>query len=679
MVIYLLAGNYDERYNCIEEGTKMRAFDFKKQSIFLYWIVTFLYWEILAHAGMYDQFQGSFLYALGISGALALAVALLVSLLPPKWMFPANLVLTLGGTFVYGSQMVYCFIFGTPYSVSQMGLGAGAVSQFYREMFTTMAENWTWIAGLLLPLAVLIFLGAAHAFRQPDRKARLVFLLLAAAAASAVWLGICRGGTNMFSDYYFFVSSKSTTAQTMERFGVPMTFLLELARPESDENSMSVPLEMPSAEDGGESETEEGPVEYNVLPLDFEALNAGTDNEKLIALNNYFSQVPGTSKNEYTGMFRDYNLIFICAESFSPAAVDPVYTPTLYRLTHEGFVFENYYNTFPNTTTDGEYTLTQGLYPDSTKDKYSSSMKASAQNDLPFALGNFFAREFGVKSWGYHNNVGNYYNRDLSHPNMGYEMKFNRDGMTFSGYWPTSDLEMMQQSVDDYINEPQFHAYYMTFSGHYQYNPNDNGVVRKHYNRLEDSPWDQVTQKGYVACHMELDLAMEYLLNRLEEAGIADKTVIVMASDHTPYGLPKNQYFEMMNMEESFFNWYKSNLVFWVGGMEEPVVVKEYCSTADVLPTILNLWGFPYDSRMYPGTDVFSDGVHAAVLIDHSFLTDKVWFNTNTGEIHYLVPQEEVPENYIESMNQLIASRFEFSAEILRNNYYQHVFSGGNS
>ena len=104
-------------------------------------------------------------------------------------------------------------------------------------------------------------------------------------------------------------------------------------------------------------------------------------------------------------------------------------------------------------------------------------------------------------------------------------------------------------------------------------------------------------------------------------------------------------------------------------------MVKEYCSTADVLPTILNLWGFPYDSRMYPGTDVFSDGVHAAVLIDHSFLTDKVWFNSNTGEIRYQVSQEEVPENYVENMNQLIASRFAFSAEILRNNYYGYLFA----
>ena len=647
----------------------MHLRDFRKQGIPAFWIFAFLYWEILAHAGMHDQFQSSFRYALAISGSFALLIGVLVSLLPEKLIFPVNLLLAVAGTFLYGSQMVYCFIFGTPYSVAQMGLGAGAVTQFYREMLTTMSENWTWILGLLLPLAVLLILTIKHCFRRPEKKARLAALVLASVMAAAVWLDINRGGTAMFSDYYFFTSRKSTTAQTMERFGVPMTFLLELTRPEA-----TITMDAPVIPVEEVPEAEEEEVIYNVLPLDFDALSAGTDNEKLIALNNYFSQVPGTRQNEYTGMLKDHNLIFICAESFSPAAVDPVYTPTLYKLTHEGFIFENYYNTFPNTTTDGEYTLTQGLYPDSTKDKYSSSMMASANNDLPFALGNFFQREYGVKSWGYHNNVGSYYKRELSHPNMGYEMKFNKDGMTFTGYWPTSDLEMMEQSVDDYINQPQFHAYYMTFSGHYQYNPNDNGVVRKHYNSLAESPWRQMGQKGYIACHMELDLALEYLLNRLEEAGIADKTAIVMASDHTPYGLSKENYFDMIGQEEDFFGWYKSNLIFWVGGMEEPVVVEEYCSTADVLPTILNLWGFPYDSRLYPGTDVFSDGVHAAVLIDHSFLTDKVWFNSNTGEIRYQVPQEEVPENYVENMNQLIASRFEFSAEILRNNYYQHIF-----
>ena len=43
----------------------------------------------------------------------------------------------------------------------------------------------------------------------------------------------------------------------------------------------------------------------------------------------------------------------------------------------------------------------------------------------------------------------------------------------------------------------------------------------------------------------------------------------------------------------------------WNAGMEEPVIVDKACCSVDVLPTLLNLFGFDYDSRMYAGRDIF--------------------------------------------------------------------------
>ena len=102
--------------------------------------------------------------------------------------------------------------------------------------------------------------------------------------------------------------------------------------------------------------------------------------------------------------------------------------------------------------------------------------------------------------------------------------------------------------------------------------------------------------------------------------------------------------------------------------------MDEYCCNVDILPTILNLWGFEYDSRMLAGTDVFSDGTHAAVLVNKSFLTDKVWFDANKGEIRYMVPENEIPEGYIENMNRLIETKYAISADILNKAYYNYVF-----
>ena len=826
----------------------------RKWGIQVYWLMAVLYWEILTHAGMYDQFHSSFLYALAFSAAAALLLGALISSLPPKAILPVSVAVSVGVMVLYGSQMVYSFIFGTPYSVSQIGLGADAVTSFWREMLQSMRENLVWLLGLLAPFALLILLHRRKAMEKPNRIQRACAVAAGLALVAISWGSIRAGGTGMYSTYYFFCDSGSTTSQTMERFGVPTTFLLEYTRPESDslllgeellfsmdelsgitelsgvaepvvqtepssqtepsvqteaaietevtktieplretkeikltepgvgtvteketeptetikaireaepteairpapttgttesaagteastpvfvevfakepsEESSGAPAEVlaeepaeesteVSSEEVTEKATEELTVEpteeiteepteevtekateeetedvteepteetvpeeeqkpsYNVMDIDFERLAQETNSSRLAALHRCFSQLPASNQNEFTGIFRDYNLIVICAESFSPAALDPEITPTLYKMAHEGFVFNNYYNSFPNTTTNGEYALTQGLFPDSTRDKYNSSMRASYKNTLPFTLGNAFSQQLGVTSRGYHNYLGDYYSRYLTHPNMGYEMKFNHSGMELSGTWPNSDLEMMEASVDDYIHDSQFNVYYMTFSGHYQYNSDVNAMVAKNYDLVEDIPGYSMIQKGYLACHIELDKAMEYLISRLEEEGIADKTLIVMASDHYPYGIPEEDYFEMLGEPKDLFGKYKSTLIFWVDGME-PMEVDEYCCNVDILPTLLNMWGLEYDSRLLSGTDIFSDSFHMAVLIDRSFLTDLVWFNPNRGEIRYLVEESLVPEGYIDSVNKLISTRFELAKEIVKNDYYSLLF-----
>lgn len=192
-----------------------------------YWLLAVLYWEILTHAGMYGQFHSSFLYALAFSAAAALLLGTLISFLPEKAVLPVSAVVSVGVMVLYGSQMVYCFIFGTPYSASQIGLGADAVTSFWREMLQSMLDNLFWLLGLLVPFVLLILLHRWKALEKPGPIHR------AGAAATALvlvlisWGVIRSGGTEMYSTYYFFTNSGSTTSQTMERFGVPTTFLLE--------------------------------------------------------------------------------------------------------------------------------------------------------------------------------------------------------------------------------------------------------------------------------------------------------------------------------------------------------------------------------------------------------------------------------------------------------------------
>ena len=352
---------------------------------------------------------------------------------------------------------------------------------------------------------------------------------------------------------------------------------------------------------------------YNVIEsIDFTALADSTDSDILKATDEYLANAIPTRKNNYTGLLKDYNLIAICAESFCPWFISEELTPTLYKLSHTGILFENYYGTFQSVTTNGEYTMCMGLYPDMSRTKTDSSFNVAGNNYLPFCLGNAL-KGMGYQTWAYHDYIGDFYNRNITHANMGYTFKAADSGLDMKIDWPSSDLEMMEKSVDDYIDSgEQFCTYYMTFSGHYQYNW-DNAMSAKNRDAVKDLPYSEPV-KAYIACNLELEYALEYLMQRLEEAGVADKTCIVLTNDHYPYGLTEDEYNELAGQTlDTTFEKYRNSFICYVPGLSENIVVDEYCSTADILPTLLNLFGVDYDSRLLAGTDVLSSGIHAAV------------------------------------------------------------------
>lgn len=67
----------------------------------------------------------------------------------------------------------------------------------------------------------------------------------------------------------------------------------------------------------------------------------------------------------------------------------------------------------------------------------------------------------------------------------------------------------------------------MTVSGHCGYSLKANAMSRKNYDLVDYDGSETV--KCYLAAQMELEMAMESLIRQLEEAGIADDTVIVIS------------------------------------------------------------------------------------------------------------------------------------------------------
>ena len=440
--------------------------------------------------------------------------------------------------------------------------------------------------------------------------------------------------------------------------------------------------------DTPEEESKQPVIRPQQFHLDYEKLHELADNDHQTWLADYIENQIPVNTNEYTGMFEGYNLIFLTAEGFCTYAIDEELTPTLYKLANTGFVCRNYYvPLWQTSTSDGEYINITGLIPDQ---QY--SMRRSSENVQPYVLPGFFGGE-GVDSYAYHNNSLSYYDRHLSHPNLGYDFKACKLGeldeavwgdkvfeMEQPNQWPASDYNMMVGTVPEYVNKERFNVYYMTVSGHMNYGFKSNAMSSKNKDAVAELELSE-GPKSYIACNIELDKAMENLLAQLEEAGQLENTVICMSADHYPYGLSDQEYEELAGKDlTAGKDKFRNTLILWNAGMEEPVYIDKACGSMDILPTLLNLFGFEYDSRMYAGRDILSDREGMVIFNNRDFVTDSVIF-IKKGDITIWLQDEEgndiVPdekkEEYLKAARQEVKDRYNFSAYIIQENYYSDV------
>lgn len=413
---------------------------------------------------------------------------------------------------------------------------------------------------------------------------------------------------------------------------------------------------------------EEPQTKYNVLNIDFDKLLADDADDVTHQMDAYFKNRKPDAKNEYTGLFEGKNLIYITAESFASFAADPEITPTLYRMIHEGFYFTNFYTPYWEvSTTDGEYVNCVGLIPKSG----TYSLKDAVKNYLPFTLGNQF-RKLGYKTMAFHNYLGSYYDRNLTHPHLGYQFISMGDGYRKTDKWPDSDLEMMQETIKDYIDEDKFHVYYMTISGHLPYNFWANAMAIKNKDLVENLPYKEEAVKAFFACNIELDRALAFLLEELNKRGKAEDTVIVLAADHYPYGLELAQHRMLMKSHvDVTFELYRNSLILF-NPSQEPCQVDKICSNMDIVPTLSNLFGLEYDSRLLMGHDIFSDTPPFVVLKSANVITDKLKYRSDTNTAVTLDGQSVSDEEAAKVRKQL-QDEVRYSALMLDKDYYRRV------
>ena len=241
--------------------------------------------------------------------------------------------------------------------------------------------------------------------------------------------------------------------------------------------------------------------------------------------------------------------------------------------------------------------------------------------------------------------------------------------------FPASDREMMEKIVPMFADQDPFMVYCLTVSGHLNYNLEENAMARRHWDEVKNLPYSD-SVKCYLACQQELELAVKSLVDQLEAAGKLDDTVIVLSADHYPYCLTDEEYSELLgHTVDPVFEIYENTLILWNDQMKKPVEVDKYCSSLDIAPTLSNLFGLEYDSRLMMGTDILSDQPGMVIFSNYSFICQDGWYNSVTDEYRRWDGAE--PDMSVAAAKLAeVQNRVAYSAVILDYDYYRLLFWG---
>ena len=644
--------------------------------VWLFAVVTAVYCESLLHLWTMKSFDpGRFAavlaFALGFGGILGLMLSFIGGKKWGKWVSAGLMTLV---TIVYIVEYFVNDAYMCYMPLATLLSGAqGVATDFSGIVVHLIAQNYWRILGFLLMPALYALLAAPVQTRWQTRG----IVLACVAAAYGLSFGLVRGGTDAerMNDAYNFDSA-------VRCFGLNVGTVLEQTHSAMAETAEVefVPVELPETVPAEQEPSEEAVVyEPNVMDFDFDALARSAGNSNIAALHSYVSSVQPTMKNAYTGLFAGKNLILITAEAFTSEVIDPERTPTLYRLATQGIQFRDYYQpAWGASTTTGEFSNVVGLVPTTA----GMCMKEAVQQDLFLTMGHQLQAQ-NYYSAAYHNHNKDFYDRDKTHTKLGYDRFLALYGGLegVQAVFPESDLEMINATVPQYIDQQPFSVYYMTVSGHCMYSLKENAMARKNYDEVADMDHCEAV-KCYYASQLELEYAMAALVEQLEAAGIADDTVIVIASDHYPYGLERSSawrntsdYLSELYGVDKYDKFVRDHnaLIIWSGCLEgENIEVDEPVYSLDILPTLSNLFGLDYDSRLLVGRDVFSGESPLVLWPDFSWKTDQGSYDAQSGTF---TPAEgaDVDENYIARVKSIVRNKIDYSRQVQNLDYFNYL------
>lgn len=571
--------------------------------------------------------------------------------------------------FIFASELIYYKIYESFFSLKGIYF-VGDLKDGYDKIFLTMWQNIIPITLFIIPI-IFIFIKVGKKIEQINKYNFLVLIcsfLLINCYNLFIINYIDKDKEESYYKLYYCINRPTLN---VKKFGLLDSSYLSVKRlifgfNEKDDSSEDILTNKKTVLAGTTT------IKYNETNIDFTTLIKNETNNQIKTIHEYFSNQTPTEKNKFTSLFKDKNVIFIVAESFDEIAIDKDLTPTLYELKNNGIKFNNYFAPkYPASTADGEYMLEWATLP-IIGDDY--SLIDMVYNTNPYLLPRILKNN-NYKTYVYHNYFG-YYNYRKK-----YFSTLNFDGMKYCGEgidtkcdrFHGSDVDMMNQTIDDYIKEDKFFAYYITLSGHGSYD-SSNFVALKHMDKVNNLNIP-IKLKYYLAANIDFDIAMNKLVTKLKETKKLDDTVIVISSDHSPYYLTNSEVNTLSSIDrDNKFDRNRGSLIIYNSSLKDKVEVNKYAMNIDVLPTVLNMLGLEYDSKIMIGKDIMAPNTPGLVIFpDQSWANNDGAYDASSKQfISYL--NKDVDSKYIEGITNEVKNKYQISTSMQYSDYYKYIF-----
>lgn len=325
-------------------------------------------------------------------------------------------------------------------------------------------------------------------------------------------------------------------------------------------------------------------------------------------------------ENEYTGILEGKNVIYVLMETIDSWLVSEEVMPTLYNLQQTGLNFTNRYAPpfSGGQTINSEFAMNTGLYAVSN----GKAVYNYDKNDFNTSLANKL-KSIGYNTASIHTNNGGYYNRTNLHEALGYDVHYSLDNIkdinhTDYNYYNDSSLVKNDEVYNMIVREEPFLSFIISYSAHVPYdNTND---------RCVSNPYDlNVDGNSELSCirnlARETDEMLRILIEKLENDGLLEDTVLVLVSDHYAYGYEDQDYIKEIKGTDNQYLLQNVPFIIW----SKDIKAKEIdtlMDTADILPTLFNMMNIDYNPNYYSGTDVFSESHEDFVYFSNDIFYD---------------------------------------------------------